>query len=522
MKIGILINSFKVTRFYKNLIDELSLIVGIELYFIVLNRKVTYSKKNILFSQIPFAMYMRLERKLSPVKNYPLDTVVLDKNLAKEIFIFENIHSNNYSELSETDINLLKQINFDILFRVGWGIIKGQVLNIANNGIWSLHHGDNDYYRGKPALFWEYYEKKEMVGAILQQLSDKLDGGTIIDKLYTKVNKYYITKGYHDVYYKSLEMVLDNIKYLIEHNDTKSYSYDFRIYSNKIYKDPNIFQQFNLIIQLTFKNVFRLFNKSKMNWEILIAFSRNKELIYRYKTIKNKKGFFSADPFLFENENKNYIFYEEAPLKSGFGHISYLNCEEHNDRGIALKESFHLSFPNIFKDNGIIYMIPETRNSNSIRLYKCDQFPNKWLFDKTLLENISTTDSEIFFNKGVYYLFTNVNKNKYLTNADCLYLYFSDTLKGEYLPHPQNPITRDARFSRMGGKVFTINNINYRVAQNETNGYGSGISILKINKINKEEYSEKLVQTIEASSIKKDRFHTFNFNNKYSVIDAIR
>lgn len=68
----------------------------------------------------------------------------------------------------------------DLLFRSGFGIIKGDILNVTEYGVLSYHHGDIREYRGKPAGFWEYMNDEEVAGVSLQRLNETLDGGEII------------------------------------------------------------------------------------------------------------------------------------------------------------------------------------------------------------------------------------------------------------------------------------------------------------------------------------------------------
>ena len=53
--------------------------------------------------------------------------------------------------------------------------------------------------------------------------------------------------------------------------------------------------------------------------------------------------------------------------------------------GIALIEEFHLSYPYLFEFKDDLYMCPETGEKGEIRLYKCIDFPLKWVFHKTTL-----------------------------------------------------------------------------------------------------------------------------------------
>lgn len=68
----------------------------------------------------------------------------------------------------------------DILVRFGFGIIRGEVLTAPTYGVFSYHHGDIREYRGRPAGFWEFMNDEPRIGVTLQQLTDELDGGRVI------------------------------------------------------------------------------------------------------------------------------------------------------------------------------------------------------------------------------------------------------------------------------------------------------------------------------------------------------
>src|SRR5664279_2933458 len=57
--------------------------------------------------------------------------------------------------IRDEDLAVLQQQNLDVVFRFGFRIIRGGILNVARYGVWSFHHGDNREYRGGPPLFWE-------------------------------------------------------------------------------------------------------------------------------------------------------------------------------------------------------------------------------------------------------------------------------------------------------------------------------------------------------------------------------
>jgi hypothetical protein len=68
----------------------------------------------------------------------------------------------------------------DVLFRFGFGFLKGDILDAPTHGTLSYHHGDFRRYRGRPPGFWEFIHDEETAGVTLQRLNETLDGGEII------------------------------------------------------------------------------------------------------------------------------------------------------------------------------------------------------------------------------------------------------------------------------------------------------------------------------------------------------
>jgi methionyl-tRNA formyltransferase len=79
-------------------------------------------------------------------------------------------------------IEQIREKKLDVLIRFGFNILRGEILTAARYGVWSYHHGDNDYYRGGPAYFWEVLEGNPVSGATLQVLTEELDAGTVLYK----------------------------------------------------------------------------------------------------------------------------------------------------------------------------------------------------------------------------------------------------------------------------------------------------------------------------------------------------
>lgn len=67
----------------------------------------------------------------------------------------------------------------DLVFRRGFGLVRGDILTATEHGVLSYHHGDPRKYRGGPAGFWEYMNGEGTAGMMVQQLTSELDAGMV-------------------------------------------------------------------------------------------------------------------------------------------------------------------------------------------------------------------------------------------------------------------------------------------------------------------------------------------------------
>ena len=89
---------------------------------------------------------------------------------------------------------------------------------------------------------------------------------------------------------------------------------------------------------------------------------------------------FVADPFMVKKDSSWYMFFEVFNAESKNGEIGMATSEDGlrwKYEQIVLTESFHLSYPYVFESAGQYYMIPESSNEGSVRLYRAEEFPTK-------------------------------------------------------------------------------------------------------------------------------------------------
>jgi len=131
---------------------------------------------------------------------------------------------------------------------------------------------------------------------------------------------------------------------------------------------------------------------------------------------------------------------------------------------VVLEEDFHLSYPFVFHHRGEYFMIPETNEAHSIRLYRATFFPHRWEFVKTLIEGEPFIDASPILFKGKWWIFTLLKNH----NTPRLLIYFSNTddllandLK--WTLHPSCPLYEgNNEYTRPGGRPFIHEGFIYR------------------------------------------------------------
>lgn len=228
-----------------------------------------------------------------------------------------------------------------------------------------------------------------------------------------------------------------------------------------------------------------------------------------------------ADPFLFAHDGWLYLFYEEERLKAKAPICAKRtkDLKHWENLGIVLKESHHLSYPNVFAHDGPIYMLPETRECDAVILYKAVDFPSRWEKCKTLVEGDKFADSCVLFHEGKWYLFTTA----WYGTKNGLRIFVADDLTGDYAEHPMSPITDDIAFSRCGGAVFSYDGKLYRPAQYCTNYYGENLCIYEITEMSPTSYKEQFLKSMidKRQPWNRKGGHHFNslvFNGKRIVV----
>ena len=219
------------------------------------------------------------------------------------------------------------------------------------------------------------------------------------------------------------------------------------------------------------------------------------EPIKRFKTVcglNPNPEHTMADPFLFVHGDRLFLFYETDGYKLGRGVIkmvSTTDLHKWTTPRIVLQESFHLSYPFMFENDGVVYMMPESGASGQIRLYRAaDSSLTRFELEKSIMEG-RYLDSVLLQRNGKYFLFTS-DEPEY--RQYILHLYCSDSLEGPYNEHPMSPICYDTEYSRSGGRIIELDGKVCRVSQDCSCDYGENVSLVSIDRLTPTEYEESV------------------------------
>lgn len=241
-----------------------------------------------------------------------------------------------------------------------------------------------------------------------------------------------------------------------------------------------------------------------------------------FHIIRNPKGRWAADPFLFSEQGKTYIFVELYCNKIHRGCIAVCEIKENDitPYRIIIEEEYHMSYPYIWRDCDGIHLCAETGDNKSLHFYKPTDFPFKWEKEKVLMKGKRWADTTFLHDasgKPIYGL-TYEYDDSWQAEMKVFQI-----LDDKIEVSKEKPIVT-RQIQRCGGMFISDDEKRYRVAQNGEPSYGHNLIFCEA-KLDWPHYREKIVKEVELESIKYDGkfkaigMHTYNATDMYEVID---
>ena len=428
------------------------------------------------------------------------------------------------------DVELIRSYKLDFILRFGFNIIHGEILSSARYGIWSFHHDDETRYRGGPAGFWEIYYRDPVNGAMLQQLTEKLDHGIILKKGYLKTTLHSYTGNLNQLLWISSAWAAEVANEILRTGVVRTVSDGP---PGPIYKLPGNGKMLLFLLRLFCNKISFYYHEffSAEIWNVGLIKSQMEPIALGLKKLKPSeitwlrefgRGKYLADPSGFIEDNKLHILLEDYSYRKQSASISeVIWSPKRNSFSVpiaTIEGHKHLSYPYIVEDGKSIYCVPESCREGNVGLYKRNFSEEAFIEERVLLENVNAVDPTLFKFGAHWWLFFTTRPY----SATHLFIYYADHLLGDYRPHALNPVKMDIRSSRPAGTPFIYDGELYRPAQDCSKTYGGRVTINKVLRLTPDEFEEIPVNVLEP--VKGTRFskglHTLSQVGEYILIDG--
>ena len=485
-----------------------------------------------VFKELLFLIIKKIETKIV-LARFPSYKISVDfKNLEKYKTIKINgVKSSSCQilEFTKNEISLIAAQELDCIIHCGSQKLDGEILNSSKFGVFSSVHPKHNEH--EPNGFWEVLNKNpcsEIVIHKLNQDHNKIEilcKGNLMTSNLWLVNYFQMLFKSNSFFINLLSDLAINRKLKILEETTINKTNSFRKYTSLIFAKYILLITMPKIIN---NLISRIFSPKLTRYSIAYSYhADHSKLLSSYVEIENPKGRFLADPFVLEHEGSDYIFVEDFFFNDNKGRISVIRIDKdkYEFLDVILEESFHLSFPFVFKEGESIYMIPESHENHDIRLYKCLDFPYNWKLEKILMSDINAADTMLIKREHTWFMLTNICSAEINDHQSELHIFYSNELESSHWEplSSGNPVIFDSSKARNGG-LFYFNDKMFRV--NQVHGqahYGKSFDINEITLLSKDNYDEKPLLSINPD-FKKNIIatHHFNANNKIAAVDFVR
>lgn len=431
---------------------------------------------------------------------------------------------------AEDDLAAISAYRPDVLLRFGFNILKGPILDLPKHGVWSFHHGDERKFRGGPPGFWEIMKGEPVTGAILQRLTERLDGGRILKRGSFRTVDHSLKETVDTVLLHSAIWPAQLMRRLLA-GDPRAAEGTTSSELGPVFRYPGNATFLRFLLKQAGNKV--RFHRGELGaheeWNIGVLYQPITALLEDHASLNVRwmpapaPDAFRADPFGYTGPDGTLnVLYEKFDHNTGRGEIARMRPKADNvlkrSRSM-LSTGGHLSYPYVVQREGTVYVIPESASEGRVDLYRVNE-ANDGLDRLGTLLHEPLFDPTVFEHEGRWWLF---GTKAPLTNVE-LFVYHSDRFEGPYVPHALNPVKSDIRSARPGGTPFRRGDELWRPGQDSSLTYGGRIAMNRIVELTPDRFHEETVRFVGPmpNTVYDQGFHTVAAMGDVTLVDGKR
>ena len=510
LNIAVIADSAHVQRFALEALDEIHGTDEITVY----SCTNTHVKRRLLKHAAYYALSMvsvrsRLTRFVS---------VSAGQKRVARIVPFEANYDGAWQALPRSITADMTRSQFDVVLKLGMGLLRVPSRAELRMPILSFHHGDPDHYRGRPAGFWEMYNRAPVMGQVVQVISNRLDAGQVVAYGETKVHPRSYRATLAESYRHSRLLMNAGIRNALDGTPLRKPS------NGPKYRLPSNAAVMRMVAWMAWRFASRLVYGAlvEKRWHVSLATVPASEVTRvvegqsfprstGWQTLKPRPPHvFYADPFF--SSDPSGVLVDALNGRSGLGEILLVDGRLQQ----TLAHGRHYSYPSTIELVGQQIVVPEIAKWSPPRAYVIEDRQMKELGPLRIENGSHVIDPTLVQENGRVYLFG----NKHVLGRNALFVWLATSLAETFIQHPMAPVRISPLGSRMAGGILRINGRLVRLGQDVSRRYGDGILVFQIHELSETSYRESLIGEIRFSDRRGP--HTLNVRSGELVFDWYR
>jgi hypothetical protein len=444
--------------------------------------------------------------------------------------------------LDEIDLAALARHHLDVLISFLPRSLGGGISSCARYGVWTYRFGEERPARGGPAGFWEVLDGAAVTRSALHAQTDERSA-RVLYQSWSATDPSSVRRSRASLYWKSSAFVLRSLRELHDRGPAA------------LEAKPRVPRSASRAPATSSREVaagLARLGGAVLRREVRRRATRDQwTLAYRidpapapghrreapgspssHVPVRELAGVrrlappldrFWADPFPAPHGDGWAVLFEEKLYAEPRAHISWLPIDREGRAGEperVLACDYHLSYPFLLSWQGAWWMVPETARNRTIELWRATEFPRRWTRERTLLDGVQAVDATLFEHEGAWWMYCNIGEPG-ASREEELHLFHAPSPLGPWTPHRRNPVVSDIRSARPAGRPFWTAGAWHRPAQDGSGGYGSGIVLHRIERLDPYAFEERQVARLAPDwEPRLTGLHTINACDGLTVIDV--